>query len=54
MNNINKGGSDDTPSFIIITLTRGGSNVPSSPDDVTDIGHMTEWNGNAALEAWPE
>ncbi len=40
--------------FIIVTMTRGGSNVPSSPDDVTDIGHMTEWNGNAALEPWPE
>lgn len=40
--------------FITITMTRGGSNVPSSHDDVKGIGHMTGWNGNAALEPWPE
>lgn len=40
--------------FIIITMTLGGSKVPSFPDDVTDIGHMAEWNDNAAFEPWPE
>lgn len=40
--------------FIIITMKRGVSNSPSSTDDVTDIGHMTEWNDNAALKPWTE
>jgi len=40
--------------FIIITKTLGGSKGPSFPDDVTDIGHIAEWSGNAVFEPWPE
>lgn len=40
--------------FIIIKMTLGGSKVPGFPNDITDIGHMAEWNGIAAFEPWPE